>query len=1032
MIKLFIQKQMAVFSFAALIVIMGIIAYVQLPRESSPEIKQPYIFINTTYVGVSAEDIESLVTQPIEQELDGMDGVKEITSESRQSVSFIFVEFTSDVTVETALRRVKDRVDLAKPRLPDDAEEPFVREFNVSDWPVFVVVLSHPDGVEIIDNSAELFQEDLKRVNGVLDVDVAGRPSKELAIELDPLKLQHYGLTIRDVITAIQAENVSIPGGVLRNEQRNYTLSVTGEIQDPREFNEIFVGNGEVQVRLKEVGTARFKNAESETYSRLNGTPAITLSIKKRMGANILEVVDAVEARVAALEPTLPPRTEVVVSYDESRYIRDMLADLENNMATGFLLVLLVTVFFLGGRNSLFVSLAIPFSMLMSFFILQIMGVTLNMIVLFSLILALGMLVDNGIVIVENIFRHGSMGKSRTQAAVDGAREVSGPIIASTLTTCLAFFPIIFMPGIMGDFMKYLPITVIVVLGSSLVVALAINPTFCASFLEVSEKQMKKMNEGSGFFVKIQRSYEWLIRRATHKPGLTIGAAFVVVVAGFILFGNYGRDMLFFPALDPGRARVSIEAPQGTPLERTDEVVRELEQVVGATPASLENFESVSGRDGADTEPHRGQIDLTFEPYAKREVSGREAVRELAQRVRQVTGAVVKVSEAEEGPPDGDDVSYEVRGQDYTILGEISSSIYAILREYPQFKEINNDFEASRPEFQVSIDRGKAAHFGLSTSQIADTVRTAMNGATIGAYREGEEEYDIVVRYREEARNSLAMLRNLEVVAYDGTRIPLSAVAEVEPKSTVGVVKRRNLNRAVTVSANFDTEIENREAIIAEISDRVGTVTSDLPPGYAIGTGAGLDVRNESTTFLVQAFVVALFLIFIILVAQFNSVADPFIILFSVFLSLGGVFWGFFAGQQNFVIIMSGIGCIALAGVAVNNSIVLVDYTHNLVRDGMHWRDAIIEAGKTRLRPVLLTALTTVLALVPMAVGVSFDVHSFRVVLGSESSEYWRAFAWTMLYGLSFATVMTLVVVPTLLHVKYSFLQRHRDRMRIQ
>ena len=1032
MIKLFIQKHMAVFSFAALIVIMGIIAYAQLPRESSPEIKQPYIFINTTYVGVSAEDIESLVTQPIEQELDGMDGVKEITSESRQSVSFIFVEFTSDVTVETALRRVKDRVDLAKPRLPDDAEEPFVREFNVSDWPIFVVVLSHPDGVDIIDNSAELFQEDLKRVNGVLDVDVAGRPSKELAIELDPLKLQHYGLTIRDVTNAIQAENVSIPGGVLRNEQRNYTLSVTGEIQDPREFNEIFVGNGDVQVRLKEVGTARFKNAESETFSRLNGTPAITLSIKKRMGANILDVVNAVETRVAALEPTLPPRTEVVVSYDESRYIRDMLADLENNMATGFVLVLLVTIFFLGGRNSLFVSLAIPFSMLMSFFILQIMGVTLNMIVLFSLILALGMLVDNGIVIVENIFRHGSMGKSRTQAAIDGAREVSGPIIASTLTTCLAFFPIIFMPGIMGDFMKYLPITVIVVLGSSLVVALAINPTFCASFLEVSEKQMKRMNEGSGFFVRIQSFYERLIRRATHRPGITIGVAFVVVVIGFVLYGNYGRDMLFFPSLDPGRARVSIEAPQGTPLERTDEVVRELEQVVRGTPASLENFESVAGRDGGDTEPHRGQIDLTFEPYADREVSGREAVRELTQRVRQVTGAVIKVSEAEEGPPDGDDVSYEVRGQDYTVLGEISASILSILREYPEFRDVNTDFEASRPEFQVSIDRGKAAHYGLSTSQIADTVRTAMNGSTIGAYREGEDEYDIVVRYREESRNSLAMLRNLEVVAYDGTRIPLSAVAEIAPQSTVGVVKRRNLNRAVTVSANFDTEIENRETIIAEIASRVDTVKSDLPAGYAIGTGAGLDVRNESTTFLVQAFVVALFLIFIVLVAQFNSVADPFIILFSVFLSLGGVFWGFFAGQQNFVIIMSGIGCIALAGVAVNNCIVLVDYTHNLVRDGMHWRDAIIEAGKTRLRPVLLTALTTVLALVPMAVGVSFDVHTFRIVLGSESSEYWKAFAWTMLYGLSFATVMTLVVVPSLLHVKYSFLQRHRDRMKIQ
>ncbi|MFW6329065.1 MAG: efflux RND transporter permease subunit, partial [Alkalispirochaetaceae bacterium] len=755
MIRLFIEKHMAVFSFAVLIVVMGIIAYVQLPRESTPEIKQPYIFINTTYVGVSAEDIESLVTQPIEQELDGMDGVKEITSESRQSVSFIFVEFSSDVAVDTALRRVKDRVDLAKPRLPQDAEEPFVREFNVSDWPIFVVTLSHPQGVEVIDQAAEIFQEELKRVSGVLDVETAGRPSRELAVELDPLKLQHYGMTLGDVTRAIQNENVSIPGGVLRNEERNYTLSLTGEIEEARAFNELFVSNGEAQVRLEELGTARFQNAEAETVSRLNGTPAITLSVKKRLGANILNVVDAVEQRVAQLTPGLPPGSEVIISYDESTYIRDMLVDLENNMATGFVLVLLVTIFFLGGRNSLFVSLAIPFSMLMSFFALQIIGVTLNMIVLFSLILALGMLVDNGIVIVENIFRHGSMGKSRMQAAIDGAGEVSGPIISSTLTTCLAFFPIIFMPGLMGDFMKYLPITVIVVLGSSLVVALAINPVFCAFFLEVTPKQLRKMNEGSGLFTRIQNGYETLLRRATAKPWVTIGVAFFVVIVGFLLYGNFGRDTLFFPALDPGRARVSVEAPQGTPLGQTDRIVRDLETVVRATPASLSNFESIAGRDGGSTEPHRGQIDLTFRPYAEREISGRNAVRELAQRVREVTGAVITVSEAEEGPPDGDDVSYEIRGEDYAILGEISGRILAILQEYPEFRDVNSDFEASRPEFQIAIDRGRAAHHGLSTSQIADTVRTAMNGATIGSFRQREEEYDINVRYTRGFRNSL-------------------------------------------------------------------------------------------------------------------------------------------------------------------------------------------------------------------------------------------------------------------------------------
>ncbi len=1016
---------MAVYSFAALILIIGTIAYIQLPRESTPEIKQPYIFVTTTYVGVSARDIESLVTQPIERELDGMEGLHQITSESRQSLSFIFVEFTSDVSVEEALRRVKDRVDLAQPKLPSDSDEPSVREFNVSNWPVYTLVLSHPNGVGLIDWAAKRFQDELKRLPGVLEVDVTGRPTKELAISLDPARLEKYGFSIQDVVQAVQRENMSIPGGTMQNETKNFSLSVTGEIEDPRQFEDIFVQSGDTRVRLRELGTARFQNAEAETISRLNGTPAITLSIKKRLGENIIAMVEQVEERIDELRPTLPKGTIVVKSYDESTYIRDMIIDLENNMFSGFVLVFLVTIFFLGFRNSLFVSLAIPFSMLMSFFILQAFGVTLNMIVLFSLILALGMLVDNGIVIVENIFRHGSMGKSRVQASIDGASEVAGPIIASTLTTILAFFPIIFMPGIMGDFMQYLPITVIVVLGSSLLVALAINPTFCASFLKIDEKQRRRLSEGSGGFQRLQNLYIRLLGFTTRHAGLSVLSVFLVVISGFILFGLFGRDMLFFPYQDPARARVRVEAPAGTPVEITDRIVMELEEIVKESPSSMENYEGIAGSDGSDTESHRGSINITYLPYAEREISGQDALRELQRRTRSVIGAVVKVEESEGGPPTGDDVSYEVTGEDYTVLGEISGRILAILQEYPSFKEVETDYEASRPEYRISVDRGKAAYFGLSTSQVADTVRSAINGSTIGTYRQDEEEYDIVIRYRQDARNSLASLRNVGIVTMTGARVPLSTIAEIDPQSSLGVIKRRNLNRAVNVLANFDPAFDERQRVLGEISARVDKIKATLPPGYRIGAGAGLDLRDESTTFLMQAFLVAVFLIFVVLVAQFNSVADPFIIMFSVFLSLGGVFWGFLLSGQQFVIIMSGIGCIALAGVAVNNCIVLVDYTHNLIRGGMPWREAVLEAGRTRLRPVLLTALTTVLALVPMALGVSFNVRTFTFIAGSESGEFWKAFAFTMLYGLSFATVMTLVVVPSLLHIKYSFLDRH-------
>ncbi len=1029
MIKLFIQRYMAVFIFSLLIVVMGILSYAQLPRESTPEIKQPYIFITTTYVGASAQDVESLITEPIEQELDGLDGLDELTSESRQNFSFIFAEFTSDVTVETALRRVRDRVDLVRPELPADADEPFVREFSSSDWPIYSVVISHPEGVRRIEDSAEVLRDELKRIPGVLDVDIAGQVTNELAIDLDPARLQLYGLAIDDVVGAIHAEHASIPGGELRSATKNYAIAVTGEIEEARIFEDIFVTNDDVKVRLGDLGSARFQEADPETFSRFNRTPAITLSVKKRLGANIIDIVDSIDRQVFELTPIFPEGTEIVVSYDESRYIKDMIADLENNMFTGFVLVLAVTIFFLGFRNSLFVSLAIPFSMLLSFFILRVMGVTLNMIVLFSLILALGMLVDNGIVIVENIFRHGSMGKSRTKAALDGSKEVAGPIIASTLTTCLAFFPIIFMPGIMGDFMSYLPLTVIVVLASSLFVALVINPVFCARFLSVSEEQGKKMSEGGGFFVRLQNWYESLLTTTTQHPGRTVGIVFLVSFGGMIVFGVIGKEPLFFPYLDPERARVRVEAPQGTPLERTDTILRELEGIVEATPASLDSFETIAGRDGGDTESHRGSINVTYKPFAEREIPGATAIRELAQRVSRVTGAIVTVEEGDQGPPTGDDISYEIRGNDYEVLGEYSERIFDVLSEYSVvLKEYDTDYEASRPEYQVEIDRGKAAFHGVSTAQIAQTIRRAINGGVIGTYRYEGDEYDIVVRYNEEARSSLNSLRNVQVVAQDGSRIPLSAVAEVSPRTSLGVVKRRNLNRAVTVWGNFAVDVPNRSEITSEIDTRVQEVVRTMPPGYTLGQGAGLDIRAESTGFLLQAFILALFLIFVVLVAQFNSLFDPFVIMFAVFLSLGGVFWGFALSQMSFVIIMSGIGCIALAGVAVNNCIVLVDYTHILIHDGVHWRAAVIEAGKTRLRPVLLTALTTVLALVPMALGVSFSVHDFRLVLGSESSEWWTSFAWTMLFGLTFATVMTLVVVPTLLTIKYRFLEKHAHR----
>jgi len=469
MIEFFVRKQAAVFSFSVLIIIIGVMAYLGLPRESTPEIKQPYIFVTTIYPGVSAKDIENLVTRPIEEEIEGLEGISEITSSSQQSLSFIMVKFASNIAIETALRKTQERVDIAKTELPGDVDEPSVKELSSSSWPILITVLSHPDGLEAIDQGAKRLEDELKRINGVLDVNVAGRRGREVAIDLDPVRLERYGFSLNDVIDALQSEHVSIPGGLLKTDAKNYTLAVTGEIRDPSGFGQIIVKASGVEVPLEELGTARFTWAEQETFFRLNGLPAISLSLSKRAGENIVTIVEEAKEVVERIRPELPEGAKITYSYNESEQIKDMVFDLENNIFSGLVLVLLVTFFFLGSVNALFVSMAIPFSMLLSFFALQQLGITLNMVVLFSLVLALGMLVDNGIVVVENIYRHAAMGKSRTHAAIDGTKEVAMPIFSSTLTTCLAFFPIIFMPGVMGDFMGFVPKTVIIVLASSLV-----------------------------------------------------------------------------------------------------------------------------------------------------------------------------------------------------------------------------------------------------------------------------------------------------------------------------------------------------------------------------------------------------------------------------------------------------------------------------------------------------------------------------------------------------------------------------------
>ena len=618
--------------------------------------------------------------------------------------------------------------------------------------------------------------------------------------------------------------------------------------------------------------------------------------------------------------------------------------------------------------------------------------------------------------------------KDKLTAAADGAAEIALPILSSTLTTCLAFFPIIFMPGIMGDFMSYLPITVIIVLTSSLFVALVVNPVFCSRFLVASEKNSKRLTESTGIFAKVQAWYVGVLGRAVTMPLRVAGLAAAIVIAGVVLYGLVGRETVFFPAADPWTAVIRLEARQGTPLHETDRLVRQVEAIVRDVAVSMDHYSTTTGRAGAD-ESNKATIRVEFVPYMERQVKGAEATERLKAALKGFRGAEVVLEEIQNGPPSGHDISYKVTGQDYSVIGDISERIFTELKAQPSLKGLTSDYEAPKPEVYVSVDRRKAAYLGVSTLDISSTVRGAFNGSKAGTFRDGKDEYDVVLRYKDGQRNSIEQLRSLRVPRGGGESVMLADVAEIGVRSSEGVVKRKDLQRTVEVYADFKPGFENKLAVKTTIEEAVQAM--ELPAGYTVDTGSGAQEQQESTEYLLQAFLVALFLIAIVLIVQFNSLVDPLIILSAVALSIGGVFWGYALTGKTFVIIMSGIGCIALAGIVVNNGIILVDYTNSRIKAGLPWRQAVVESGRTRLRPVLLTAITTILGMVPMALGVSFDVHSFGIVIGSEQSVFWEAFAWAMIFGLAFSTVMTLIVVPALLAAKMSVKEKFDRRRRV-
>ncbi len=766
-----IDRRSTVFALMLIILIVGIYSYLVLPRESTPDITIPVVLVVTTYEGVASGDIESLITHPIERKLKGLKDVEEIRSVSAEGSSMITIEFIPDVDIDNALQWVRDKVDQAKGDLPNDLEnDPKILEINIAEFPILMVGISGQADETILKKVGEELEDRIEQVSGVLDVVITGGRERQIRVEFDPDRLHAYQISLAEVIRAIAQENVNIPGGSIDIGQGKYLLRIPGEFSDPDEIDNLVLTerNGRV-IYFKDVAEIVDSFEDRTSRARLNGAQSVSLAIKKRTGANIIEVADQVFALLKVAEPQMPPGVDLSVTLNQSKDIRRMVTELENNIITGLILVVTVLFLFLGLRNSFFVALAIPFSMLLSFSVLQLLGITLNMVVLFSLILALGMLVDNAIVIVENVYRHMQEGKTAISAAKIAAAEVGWPVITSTLTTLCAFFPMIFWPGIMGEFMKYLPITLIVTLSASLFVALVINPTLCGHFMSLHEKADLTQRDTA----KIIRLYSRTLEIALSQRLLVVLASVLLLVGIVFAYNLLGHGIELFPEIEPNRAFVEIKAPEGTSLAASDQLVLQVEQLIEGEQdirfVISEVGVSSSDRGGGESvQSNLGKISLDFLERDDRAEDSREVLNRIRTALSPLAGAEFKVEKQEEGPPTGPPVSVEFSGDSIEVLDRLVTEARQRIKDIPGLVDLKDDFSKAKPEIRIDVDREKASLLRLSTADISEMVKAAISGTKLGVYREGEDEYDIIARMPEQRRTSVADIENLLVPALDG------------------------------------------------------------------------------------------------------------------------------------------------------------------------------------------------------------------------------------------------------------------------
>ena len=1121
-----VDNRVTVYIITLLIVVMGITAYITMPREDFPEIIENKVYISSVFPGNSAEDVEKLIIKPLEKEIKNISGVEKVSASSFQDYGMIVVEFSDKIEIEEAKVKIKDKVDIVKadtdwPNLDNGSKvEPSVFELNISEEvPILNINLKGNYTTQQLKDYGKKLQDDIEEIPEIKKVDILGVDDKEVEIAVDIFKMTASQVSFDDIQNAVKYENMTISGGNLISQGSRNNIRIVGEIKDPKELENVIVKHNGGTVYLKDIAQVSFKEKEKTTYAREKGKEVVMLNVKKRSGQNMISAIEQVKEKIkTAQESYLPKDLKLEMTGDQSSRVEHQVNELSNHIIFGIVLVMIVLMFTMGLRNSLFVGAAIPLSMLMAFTILSAFGLTLNTMVLFGLVMGLGLLVDDGIVVVDNVFANMKKGMPRIQASKVGIGEIAWPVISSTATTLMAFLPFALWPGTMGKFMKYFPITLTITLSASLFVAMVVNAAMTGGSMDIEDKNVTKKSAKTysiifgivgiifvligninhstfakaighlslislglmwlykwklyqwtqdfqhSFFPSLEEKYKRLL--AVLLTGRNAWLALVgiigMLVLSIVLLGVFPRKVLFFPDNIPRQVITYIEYPQGTDIEKTNKATLYVEkQVIDIMkkyidPKTSENYlaESIVSQVGkgagnpnvdagsASETPYKGKVTVNFSEFKFRQgINTSDVLDEIRARVKGIAGAKVTVEKDANGPPAGYPISVQLTGAvgtDYDVMLKEADKMIAFIntKNIPGIERLNVDVNKESPELEVKVDRVNAGSLGVSTGQLGFNLRRSVYGQEISTYKEGDDDYNIVVRMQEDQRKNENILFNQSLTFRNQTngqmmQVPISAISKTEKTNTYNQIKRKNYKRILTIYSNVLTGY-NGDAITKQIGTELNNY--QLPKGVTYSFSGVQEEQGKNQNFLMFALFLAMAGITIIIVLQFNSVSKTVVILFTVLLSFSGVFYGYVIANMDFVILMTMMGIISLAGIVVKNGIVLMDFfvllldkkvadkgveSHNdLSLDEI--KAVIIESGKNRLRPVLLTALTAILGLIPLAIGLNFDFFGLitdlnpHLYMGGDNVIFWSPLAWTIIFGLTYATILTLVMVPVM------------------